>query len=359
MVFEAAARVTDNFAGKVFLCTGDLRQLTPVVKSACALAQINASPVNSKLWPRFEIFVLRENMRQAEDPEYADFITRLGEGKDGSTYIRRKAAVDIAPFVQQTFASSTMEDAVDFVYPGCTEAEQDPLNRAKLMAKSAILAHTNDRVAFWNHEVQQLLPLGVSKSFFSANKLCDVHDNDANAELLTLECLQYCDAADVPTHHLKLHVGDLCILMRNIDKPLGLTNNQRVIIRALRASTIGVSIARDDSNTVHWLPRIHFRFVMPGTSFEMIRTQFPLKLAYAFTVHKAQGQELQRVLLDTTTPVFAHGQLYVALSRVRTRGGIGAFVNPEQVTETVVPCTNIVFEELIRYVSNDLHIFPS
>jgi len=156
----------------------------------------------------------------------------------------------------------------------------------------------------------------------ASNKLCDVHDHDATAQMLTIECLLHCDAADVPNHELKLHVGDLCILMRNIDKPVGLTNNQRVIVRALRAATIGVSIARDPDNEVHWLPRVHFRSVMPGTSFDMIRTQFPLRLAYVFTVHKAQGQELQRVLLDTTTPVFAHGQLYVALSRVRNRNSI-------------------------------------
>ena len=39
--------------------------------------------------------------------------------------------------------------------------------------------------------------------------------------------------------------------------------------------------------------------------------------AYAVTVHKAQGQTLNRVGLFITTPMFTHGQLYTALSRSR------------------------------------------
>ena len=43
--------------------------------------------------------------------------------------------------------------------------------------------------------------------------------------------------------------------------------------------------------------------------------QFPVHLAYAMTINKAQGQSVKHVGLDLRTPVFSHGQLYVALSR--------------------------------------------
>ncbi len=51
-------------------------------------------------------------------------------------------------------------------------------------------------------------------------------------------------------------------------------------------------------------------------------TQYPLKLAWSVTIHKSQGKTFDNVIIDIGRGTFAHGQMYVALSRCTTLDGI-------------------------------------
>jgi ATP-dependent exoDNAse (exonuclease V) alpha subunit len=50
--------------------------------------------------------------------------------------------------------------------------------------------------------------------------------------------------------------------------------------------------------------------------------QYPLKLAWAITIHKSQGKTFENLVIDVGAGTFAHGQMYVALSRATSLSGI-------------------------------------
>ena len=62
--------------------------------------------------------------------------------------------------------------------------------------------------------------------------------------------------------------------------------------------------------------------------FQFKRKQFPIRLSFAMTVNKAQGQTIPNVGVYLPVPVFSHGQLYVALSRATARSNIKILALP-------------------------------
>ena len=76
--------------------------------------------------------------------------------------------------------------------------------------------------------------------------------------------------------------------------------------------------------------------------FTFRRLQFPLRLSFAMSINKSQGQSLKVVGLHLELPCFTHGQLYVGCSRVGSESNLFLYTPNEGRTE------NIVYTEILE-----------
>jgi hypothetical protein len=104
-----------------------------------------------------------------------------------------------------------------------------------------------------------------------------------------------------------------------------------------------ITMGDNEGQTIR-IPHTTFKLIMPyGKSYQLPRRQFLLHLAYAMTYNKSQSQTLSKVLLNITSPPFSHGQLYVALSRVRDYNNIRFYVTKDQLMQSNISSTGFMF----------------
>jgi UvrD-like helicase C-terminal domain len=111
----------------------------------------------------------------------------------------------------------------------------------------------------------------------------------------------------------------------------------------LQRSIVGRILGGDFNGELRVIPRLLLK--SEDQSFTLFRSQIPVRACFAMTIHKAQGQSLGTVGVDLRTPVFAHGLLYVALSRATSLGGLRVLLPPGQRVTS-----NIVYHEVLRGV---------
>jgi hypothetical protein len=97
------------------------------------------------------------------------------------------------------------------------------------------------------------------------------------------------------------------------------------------------------------LPRIQLISGEVRMPFQLSRRQFPVRLAFAMTISKSQGQTFDKIGVYLPRPVFSHGQLYVAFSRVRRMEDVSVMLDRDGVGVT----RNVVYRELLRADRNE------
>jgi len=128
-------------------------------------------------------------------------------------------------------------------------------------------------------------------------------------------------------------------------------NETRLIVKAFEDNTIDCEIVNGQyaENRV-FIPRIP---LSPSEDISLLfkfkMKQFPVRLSFAMTINKTQGQTIPNAEIYLPEPVFSHRQLYVALSRGVSHSTTWMLAKPNKDLDPTGKRTkNIVFRDILR-----------
>jgi ATP-dependent DNA helicase PIF1 len=292
LIGQAIRRNTRPFGGIQLLLSGDFHQLPPVVKTGEGGAFTFAAP-NWKTAVHRTI-ELTEIVRQ-KDPMFQTILLEARKGmlsEESNALLRTRIGLDW----------KELRIKPTLLFP--RRAEVDTINRKNLEVLTGGRKTFTVGVQYLIGDKEPFVPSRKPPSGFNIENEEFVRavirtDRDANYE----EVLELCEGAQV-------------MLIRNFPDS-DLVNGSRGIVVGFDAGGLPLvefmNGKRQVIGQVAWdieeFPRVQ-------------RTQIPLRLAWACTIHKAQGATLDCALIDIGRGIFEHGQAYVALSRVRSLEGL-------------------------------------
>ena len=206
---------------------------------------------------------------------------------------------------------------------------------------------TNDQLSIINKRYSPEFAKNKNEFYIYLTTTNKVADGINQGELDKIKGDAFCSKAEILGEFdknyisadidLKVKVGAQIMLLNNdvshrwvngsVGEVIGISENKKYKKR--------IAIRLQNNKTVDVLPYTWeiFRFSYNAKTGSLDSkaigsfTQYPLKLAWAITIHKSQGKTFDNIIIDFSGGTFSHGQVYVALSRCRTLDGI-ALLNP-------------------------------
>lgn len=273
------------FGGKQMLFVGDLFQLPPVVKCGS-----------------FDDYMLQDMYGSGTPYFYkANVMKRMNLPKIEFQKVYRQEDVDFLEILNRMRIGEN------------TEEDLDILNRH---------VSSNDEVGDFSVTLTAFVKMADS---INEQKLYDIDEDEFNYEGKIDGDFRAQDSP-VPTN-LRLKVGAQVIFCRN-DQANGFVNGTIAKVVKLDDDYIKVALENGREIVVEkmtWESRESvYNMITKKIESEVVGTftQYPLKLAWAITIHKSQGMTFDRMHFDLTRGTFAAGQAYVAISRMRSLNGL-------------------------------------
>ncbi|XP_024961720.1 uncharacterized protein LOC112502121 [Cynara cardunculus var. scolymus] len=344
------------FGGKVIVFGGDFRQIMSVIPNAGRQDIINASLSSSYIWEKCKVLRLTRNMRLTANSgsseieqtrDFAKWILDLGEGKvvgdnDG------EAVIEIPHDILITDRVDLIYVLIEFVYPSILEN----INNSAYFQERAILAPKNEVIQEINDCLMSLFPED-EKEYLSSDMLCEsehLHD-EFDKTLYSPDVLNGLKLSGISIHNILLKVGVPIMLLRNIDQKSGLCNGTRLRVLTLGNRVIEAHvISGSNIGSRTFFPRMSLTPTDKRIPFKFQRRQFPIDVCFAMTINKSQGQSLSKVGLFLRQPVFTHGQLYVALSRIKSKQGLKVLIMDDDDDIIDSKIMNVVYKEVFSNI---------
>lgn len=261
-------QVNDFFGGVQVVFVGDLLQLPPVVVRDEVIKDHYA--YMNPVWDQcgLQYHYLKEVFRQ-EDPEFKRMLADVRRGENTHValpYFNRRVGADLGRLPTRLCPKNVQVDKIN----------QDHLKR-----------------------------IGSSSEMYTA----EFSGNKNWCDMLAKNC--------IAPEYLELKIGAPVLFLTN-DRSAGHYNGMRGVVHDMLEDRVRVETDKGDVVDV-----CEHEWSITGSNGRVLATmsQIPLKLAWALTVHKAQGMTLDWMCFEPSG-TFAEGQTYVALSRARSLDGL-------------------------------------
>lgn len=255
-------------------------------------------------------------------------ILDIGEGKHQQDLSEE---IEITPEIAICVSSATELEDIIYNELNCKNLTDDwLLNNSEYLMQRGILCPTNDEVDNINDRLLSKLPGNVFTYLSS-----DTMEHEEDIINYPIEYLNTLNPSGI-AHKLQLKVGAPIMILRNLRPPL-ICNGTRGIIKSLSLNVIQVHLAK--SNEVVFIPRLPIILQIDAIKFS--RTQFPIRLCFAMTINKSQGQSMKLTGVNLTKEPFAHGQFYVSISRTGSAKSLFIFAEKNKTR-------NVVYKDVIN-----------